>query len=1197
MKGNVPFAGTQTIEPLVDVPSPMASVRIPRACGVGMTVGLIMLAATTFQVRAADPFAEGVRTTDPLTPEEQQKRFKLPPGFEIQLVAAEPQIRKPMNMAFDLQGRLWVSESREYPFAAPLDQPARDSIRVFSDFDEKGRARKMTVFVDGLNIPIGIYPYRDGVIAWSIPNIWFFRDTDGDGKADRREQWFGPLGWERDTHGNIASFKRGFDGWLYGTHGFNNNTTFRARDGSSIVLNSGNTYRFRVDGSRVEPHTWGQVNPFGTAWDPSGNLYTSDCHSSPMYQLLAGGYYPSFGKPHDGLGFAPSMMEHAHGSTAIDGMLYYADRLWPEEFHENAFVGNVMTSRLNRDRLEFTGSSPKAVELPDFLASDDPWFRPVDNQLGPDGAVYVADFYNRIIGHYEVPLLHPGRDRERGRIWRIVYRGSDGKPALHRRTLDLGTASAAALAQELADPNLTWRLQAQNELCDRFGSAAIVPMRRAMDAPGANAFVHAHGLWALYRVGGLELSRLARAARHPDQLVRVHAMRVLTEMKDWTSDAGQLALEGLKDAHALVQRCAVEALGKHPSLESLESVLALAEKVPSGDTHLNYVIRKAIRDHLLSETIVRQLSLETRSPSSIARIAESVLGAKTEDSGRLALQTASVWGPEQKSKWMESLRHAARYAPLADLGALADLASRKFGSDMDAEWELYQMVDQGMKQRGGEVPAGMRGWSVGLARRLAQSLGSSEGSWWNVPQVDATVLTNPWGFEERPCADGVRARLISSLPSGEALTGIFRSRSFRAPGKLSFFLAGHDGPPGQGPQGKNLARLKRSSNHEELFRAPAPRNDQARRVEWDLSKVQGEEVYFEIVDGDTGGAYAWIAFGRVEPEVSPWPVRAPSVSSARQQVAAEIAREADLAEFDVILDRWIKDPATEIGPRVAAAQALAAKRSLPLLRTAAEAAGDPAMPASARIRIAAEVLPALGENLQAWSGEFWKTAPHRAQVRLASALAGNLPPATTIERIRAGGMPSVLLSEPVVRDRLLARATESEKKEIQDWVAKNPPVNAARAQLIELRRRSFDAAKAVKSKGAELFAQNCKVCHRLGQEGGLIGPQLDGIGNRGLERLLEDVLDTNRNVDRAFRSRVIALKDGEVTTGLFRREEGELVVVADSSGREISIPKARIQSMTESESSLMPDNFGEAFPEGALADLLAFLLDQREVKH
>src|SRR4030095_12098467 len=174
-------------------------------------------------------------------------------------------------------------------------EPARDSVRVFSDFGPDGRARKMEIFADGLDIPIGLHPFRSPgaggkvtqkCIVWSIPNIWLMEDTDGDGKADKKEVLFGPLGWEKDTHGNQASFRRGPDGWLYGTHGFSNQSTYKAKDGSTISLNSGNTWRIRVDGSRVEQHTWGQVNPFGLCWDDRGNLFSADCHSSPLYHLV-----------------------------------------------------------------------------------------------------------------------------------------------------------------------------------------------------------------------------------------------------------------------------------------------------------------------------------------------------------------------------------------------------------------------------------------------------------------------------------------------------------------------------------------------------------------------------------------------------------------------------------------------------------------------------------------------------------------------------------------------------------------------------------------------------------------------------------------------------------------------------------------------------------------------------------------------
>src|SRR5205085_11270585 len=133
-----------------------------------LLISLVAAAAFCAVAPAAepDPFAENVRTTEPNPPEEQLKRFKVPDGFEIQLVAAEPDLRKPMNMAFDAKGRLWITESREYPFPAPLDKPARDTIRVYEDFDATGRARKVTIFAEGLNIPIGNYPYKNGCIAW-----------------------------------------------------------------------------------------------------------------------------------------------------------------------------------------------------------------------------------------------------------------------------------------------------------------------------------------------------------------------------------------------------------------------------------------------------------------------------------------------------------------------------------------------------------------------------------------------------------------------------------------------------------------------------------------------------------------------------------------------------------------------------------------------------------------------------------------------------------------------------------------------------------------------------------------------------------------------------------------------------------------------------------------------------------------------
>jgi len=337
------------------------------------------------------PASPPVAPTEALSPAEQQGKFRLPEGFAVELVAAEPDIQKPMNLAFDARGRLWVTHSIEYPFAPREGAPHRDGLTVLSDFGPDGRARKAVRFADDLNIPIGVLPIGNGdeAIVWSIPNIWKLSDTDGDGTADQREILYGPFDFV-DTHGDQNSFRLGPDGWVYACHGFRNDSKVKLKGEGEIVLTmqSGNTYRFKPDGSAIEQVTWGQVNPFGMCFDSLGNQFSADCHSRPVTMLLRGGVYESFGKPHDGLGYAPAMTGHDHGSTGIAGALVYDDSEgFPADYQGNLFVGNVITNTIHRDRLQWKGSSPWVEAPEDFLVCDDWWFRPVDLQTGPDGAL------------------------------------------------------------------------------------------------------------------------------------------------------------------------------------------------------------------------------------------------------------------------------------------------------------------------------------------------------------------------------------------------------------------------------------------------------------------------------------------------------------------------------------------------------------------------------------------------------------------------------------------------------------------------------------------------------------------------------------------------------------------------------------------------------------------------------------------
>src|SRR5690606_31310067 len=214
-------------------------------------------------------FNEHVRSTEPRTPEEERLGFRLPPGFEITLYASEPDIGKPMNIAFDAEGRMWVSQSHEYPFPA---EPGggKDRVPILADTDGDGTADRFTHFNDTLNIPIGLLPMDDGAVVYSIPNVYKYTDGDQDGEAEDQRTLFGPFRYT-DTHGMVNGMTRGYDGWIHACHGFYVSTV-AGTDGDSARLVYGSSFRFRRDGSRVDEVANGRFNPFGMVYDERGYL-------------------------------------------------------------------------------------------------------------------------------------------------------------------------------------------------------------------------------------------------------------------------------------------------------------------------------------------------------------------------------------------------------------------------------------------------------------------------------------------------------------------------------------------------------------------------------------------------------------------------------------------------------------------------------------------------------------------------------------------------------------------------------------------------------------------------------------------------------------------------------------------------------------------------------------------------------------
>jgi putative heme-binding domain-containing protein len=220
-------------------------------------------------------------------------------------------------------------------------------------------------------------------------------------------------------------------------------------------------------------------------------------------------------------------------------------------------------------------------------------------------------------------------------------------------------------------------------------------------------------------------------------------------------------------------------------------------------------------------------------------------------------------------------------------------------------------------------------------------------------------------------------------------------------------------------------------------------------------------------------------------------------------------------------------------------------------------------------------------------------APRKLQTQIGLALAGNADGAEALLQLgEQGKLSAYLLQENSIRERLSASKTPNAKARLEKLLAGLTPLSVEKQKVIDERVKAFSSGNFLAEAGAKTFTQNCAVCHQLDKEGALVGPQLDGVGNRGADRLIEDILDPNRNLDHAFRTTLVVLEDGDVQSGLFRREEGEMVVLADSTGKEISIPKKEIKERRESESSLMPDNFSDAIPVEDFNNLIAFLLSK-----
>ncbi|MFN0067886.1 MAG: PVC-type heme-binding CxxCH protein, partial [Limisphaerales bacterium] len=501
-------------------------------------------------------------TTPAMSPEDARKAFVVPPGFQVRLFASEPEVVNPVAMSFDERGRLWVLELYEYPLGTKPGEKGRDRIKILEDTDADGRADTVKVWADGMTLATGLVLGNGGAYVGEAPNLWFLQDTDGDGRADKKTALLTGFGLE-DRHELLNGFTWGPDGQLYMTHGVFTVTKAvnpDAPDAEPVVLTAG-VARLDPKSRRFEVFAEGTSNPWGVDFDATGQAFVSACVIDHLFHLAPGGLYQRqagqapFPYAYEDL---PSIVDHKHHMAAYAGIQIVQGDQWPATWRGAALHGNIHQNALNIDRLTPRGSSYVASrwnESGDFLTTPDGWFMPVSIQTGPDGAVWVMDWYDKYPCYQNANADPAGVDREHGRIWRVVWTGEDGQkpvPSRPAKDMDLAKLPSADLVKLLAHPNVWQRRTAQRLLAERRDAATAAPLH-ALFTGGPNLDARLAALWTLFAAGFLDDARIALAAADREPAVRAWAARFVGEQRVASEDRFGLLARLAADADPTVR--------------------------------------------------------------------------------------------------------------------------------------------------------------------------------------------------------------------------------------------------------------------------------------------------------------------------------------------------------------------------------------------------------------------------------------------------------------------------------------------------------------------------------------------------------------------------------------------------------------------------------------------------------------------
>ncbi|MFO0900809.1 MAG: PVC-type heme-binding CxxCH protein [Pirellulales bacterium] len=671
-----------------------------------------------------EPFS---KMQDPLEPAKSQTRISVPEGFHVELFASEPLIEgKPITMAWDEKGRLWIAETYDYPNELQPEGKGRDRIRVLEDTDGDGRADKSTVFAEHLSIPTSLAFHRGGLIVQDGRETVYLKDTDGDDKADERKVLF--TGWALgDTHGGVSNFQYGLDNWVWAMQGYND--SHPVVNGQEQQGFRQGFFRFRPDGSQLEFLRSTNNNTWGLGISEEGLILGSTANRCPsVYMPIPNRYYESV------RGWTPSLVldmisdtylfkaitdkvrqvDQHGGYTAAAGSALYTARAYPREYWNRvAFVTEPTGHIVGGFVLQRDGADFRSKNSFNLLGSDDEWCAPIMAEVGPDGNVWVLDWYNYIVQHNPTPngfqtgrgnAYESGlRDKKHGRVYRVVYDAET-----KQRPLDLSEASPEALVATLSHPTQLWRKHAQRLIVER-GQQDVVPglLKLAADPKvdeiGLNVGA-IHALWTLHGLGALDganpqaTAAAVAALRHKSAGVRRNALQVLP--REPSSTAAVLEAGLLQDVDAQVRLAAALALADLPASPAAGAAVAAALADPAN-----------AGDRWIPDALTSAAAHDSASFLPAVAQAKQPRAKQIEVAGIVAGHYARSGAADGLAALVKSLTAADAKLAEAVVRGLVD------GWPADAKPALNEALEADLNQLSARLSPGARGGLVKLATR------------------------------------------------------------------------------------------------------------------------------------------------------------------------------------------------------------------------------------------------------------------------------------------------------------------------------------------------------------------------------------------------------------------------------------------------------------------------------------------------